>query len=752
MSKVLWNYMDAAYEISTETPDSYHYYTGEIYLTNWERLVFFLDVREAKGRKITSAKLKFVARSEDKVYLELYSGNECPNTYNELQNNCTRHAWTGSTSKIPVDMNKSAWNEISLSNYSSGISSAINSGDYLIIVITPDETAKIEVSDTYESLLEIECERLDPTVSNLSPNGENIYLNKIQKFSWYLYADGAYQDSCEFGWSSDNGNTWNTISKETSLERIEIPAYTFPEGTIQWRVKTVTSEGKESSFAYASFVSIKQIPSVAVSTPNGIEISNDKSYQFSWTYSGEDLTQISYEIGWSSDGGNTWNDIMVESSADYHTFAAGEFPAGTIQWRIRATNSDGYSSEYSYGEFVCVAKLPSVQIEFPNGLNIPNSTEQIFTWIYDGNELLQKSYEIGWSPDDGTTWNTVTGENSNTYHVFEANTFPVGNINWRIKVTNSEDYSSDYTYGSFKSIGKGEAPVIENITQNAIPEITWSVEYQAAFEVQIKKNGEIIFSTGFIGGEENEYRPNIMLENGNYIIQVRIMNSYGYISEWGVAAFVLEAEIPNSTAILKLGKNAAFGACLTCDNIIGNGYIVRIEDGREEIIGKFSENEICDYHTKGEKTYIYVLRDHVDGYCDTQRVEFKADFTGVILHDASNFERFINIRLSESDYVIADDSMTKNTVYKNCIGRAYPVKETNNQRTETITVTGFLNDDECDLLRTFYSEDITVLMRSRNYCFMADISSYKESRYLDKGYMVQVTLTRIDEESEVELI
>jgi hypothetical protein len=273
-----------------------------------------------------------------------------------------------------------------------------------------------------------------------------------------------------------------------------------------------------------------------------------------------------------------------------------------------------------------------------------------------------------------------------------------------------------------------------------------------AFEVQIKKTDTIIFLSGFIGGENKEYRPNIMLNNGNYIVQVRILNMYGYISEWGTSAFVLNAEIPISTAGIKMSKVGAFGVSFECWNITGTGYIVRVEGDKETIVAKYEGKEIVDYHTRNEQTYTYILREHIDGYRDVKKVVFEPDFIGVLLHDISNYEDFVNIKWNESDYVEENDILTKNTVYHNCSGRIYPVKETNEQKTDIVTVAGFLNHEDRDKLREYYEKDKIVFLRSKNYCFAADISSFKESRYHDKGYLVQISLTRIADEQEVSIL
>lgn len=756
LAKIVSDSASAALTFYKNSPDNYKYTSGYIHFTTEDEniVVIPLDLSsDVSGRKINSASLKYYTYWSSDLIIELYSGNSWPYSYNELKSKCTKHAWSGSTTQIVHENSYKSWAQITLTSYASGLEKAFSSGDYIFIVLIPDGAEQLIVDSDHPVSLTVNCENLDPKAYDLSPN-DKAYVNRSFALSWYIEADDAYQTSYELDWSSDGGNTWNSLNEESkaySYGSSLFTAYTFPEGTIDWRVRITTNEGKTSAYAYASFECVRQIPQVSIISPdNGIEINNDVSCTFSWDFFGEDLEQTEYEIGWLTKEAS-WETVNVVSSDKFHVFPAGTFPVGNVIWRIRVSNGY-YFSEYVDADFTYVAALPNVLIEFPNELKIPNSVEQIFTWVYSGNELLQDSYEIGWSSDDGLTWNDVAGTGQDEYHIFAADTFPVGNIIWKIRARNTEGYFSEYVYGTFESIGVGEAPVIESISQNAIPTILWSADYQVAYEIQIKKDDQLVFYSGMIGGEEKEYKPNIMLCNGKYLVQIRIMNSYGYISEWGTAMFILEAESPNSAAGLKISENSAHGVVFDFWNIVGNGYIVKIEDGIETIAAKCSDSELCDYYTKCEKTYTYVLRDHVDGYCDTKRVDFKTDFIGVLLHDRKDPENFVNIKWNEAEYVGVNDSMSKNTVYRNCIGRVYPIKETNTQKTETIVVEGFLKHSERDILRKFYENDIIVLMRSRDYCFVADITSYKDSRYMDEGYLIQVSLTRIEDDSEVKLV
>lgn len=508
LSKTVYGSIGSALMLYKNSPDSYNNYAGYLHFTPSDGNIVVIPFEMSKslsGRKIISATLEYYTYWSSDMIIELYSGKSWPLSYNELKTKCTKHSWSGNTTQITHENGAQRWAKVNLTSYASGLEKAFASGDYIFIVLIPDGTEQLIINSSYPASLTVNCENLDPKVYDLSPN-DKAYINRSFAMSWYIDADEAHQTSYELGWSSDGGNTWNSLSEESkayNYDSIFFVAYTFPEGTIDWRVRITTNEGKTSEYAYASFECVKQIPKVSIIAPdNGIGVNNDVSCTVSWEYFGEDLEQEGYEIGWMTKD-SSWETVNVVSSDKNHVFPAGTFPVGNVVWRVRVSNGY-YFSEYADADFVYVAATPKISVDFPNQIKIPSSVRQIFTWIYSGNDLPQISYEIGWSSDDGNNWNDVFGTGDVAHHIFDAETFPVGNIKWRIRAENSEGYFSEYAYGAFECVGKGNAPVIESITQSAIPSIAWSAEHQAAYEVQIKKDDAVIYSSGMIGGEDRK--------------------------------------------------------------------------------------------------------------------------------------------------------------------------------------------------------------------------------------------------------
>lgn len=679
MSRIFSAQTNGTYRIMASRPDEYRYITsGAVFQLNdrytdylIESLIPLEFETDILNRDMIDATISFrtgqmwwygVSESTIDVNLELYTVEKSQlnnMTYNHFYQvkKQKQHAWYGTTKTITRKITSNELMTLSLTDCMSGIKEAIKTGNVLIIKIGSAENLFDGTIETkYEPIkLNVKCKSLAPIVTNLWPNGNNLYKHNSKKFSW--------------------------------------------------------------------------------------------------SYDGDGSEQKSYEIGWKLDGEENWNTNKVTSADPSHIYAEETFPEGKIFWRLKVTAEEGLSSAYVQSQFNNMVKRPKVSVEFPNNINIQRERNQIFTWNYEGEELEQASYEIGWSSDDGATWNTEKVTSSEKHHVFEAETFPTGRIRWRIRATNSAGYEGDYSYGEFGAIGQSEAPIIESVSQNSIPTITWTASNQEAFEVKITGR-EVNYESGMIGGKETRsFQPNIMLSDGTYIVKVRILNIYGMFSEWGETAVILATNKPDSQPTITLVGNELYGVRLSGSGILGKGFFVRKEGGKETIIAEYiAGEEVIDYGIQPGKIYSYVLRDYLEGYTDSDETYYECDFSGVLFHDKENLQNKIHILLSDDEYVEAENILTKNTAYKQCIGREFSIKETNSQKTEEIHVKGFLDKEQYQKAYEMYCLGKTVLIRHENHCCYADISNFKKKKYFDKGYIVEFSFVRLDEGDEVKFV
>ena len=589
------------------------------------------------------------------------------------------------------------------------------------------------------------------SAAELSELSYNDLSNKAQKYKWYAEEEKIYIN-IERGWSNYDISSGipgleQVIESDDDVIIISLKCVN-PLNSIQ--IYGSYSINFSLTLYEYSLAPVLQNPS-----PSNVKVYTNKPQIFTWEYEGDGSEQKSYEIGWSSDNGTTWNSEEVISSTKEHLYPKDTFPEAMIRWRVKATNEDGTSGDYLESEFLSVIQRPVVTVDFPNGINILNEKEQIFTWNYSGEDLEQKNYEIGWSSDNGITWNSEEVESSNTFHVFSTETFPTGEILWRIRATNSDGYVGEYDYGTFESVGQSEAPEIQSVSQDAIPTIIWTASNQEAFEICIK--GENIdYNSGLIAGTETRsFQPNLMLADGIYEIRIRILNTYGVYSEWGATSIVLETEKPPYPPVLLLKENNLYGVKLSGYNSSGRGFYVRKGSGvnQDIIISECMKGEsFVDCNLQPGHEYTYVFREYSVGYVDSVEKKFKCEFTGVVFHDVKNLEDMVHIKLSEDEYVSVDATLGKNVAYKQTIGREFPIKESDECKTERIVVTGFLNTEQYLRAYELFYLGKKVLFRDKNHCCHADIYDFQKREYFEMGYIVTITFERLDRSEEVELI
>lgn len=617
----------------------------------------------------------------------------------------------------------------------------------------------ISTSDGYVEevdSVELSIELYSGNANELSNLSYNSLVNNAQKHKWYAEEETitiiASKGKSEYDISAGISGIQRVIDSDADTILLCLRAVNSSENI------NIMNLYEESVWLRAETYSLA--PVLKNPNPVNVIVYTNKPQLFSWEYEGDGSEQKAYEIGWSSDNGSTWNSEDVLSDVKEHLYPKDTFPEAIICWRIKATNEEGTSGEYLVSEFKAVIQRPVVTTAFPNEINIQNQKEQIFTWNYSGEDLAQKSYEIGWSSDNGSTWHSIEVTSSNAFHVFAAETFPTGEILWRIRATNSDGYVSEYAYGKFGAVGQSEAPEIESVSQDAIPTIGWSTSNQEAFEIQITGEG-VSYESGMIAGAEiRSYQPNIMLADGLYQVKVRILNSYGFVSEWGETIIFLHTEKPDSSPVLMLKENNLFGVTLIGSGISGRGFYVRKGDASETtteeedvIIAEYVEGKtVIDCDLQPGKEYTYVLRDYSGGYIESTSKKYTCDFSGVIFHDVEDLNTMIHIWLSEEEYVRIESSLRKSAAYKQCIGREFPIKESDIHKTEMITVTGFLDLKQYQKAYELYYSDKKVLFRHKEYCCHADISDFKKQRYFDIGYIVTIVFERLDRNDEVRLV
>ena len=230
-----------------------------------------------------------------------------------------------------------------------------------------------------------------------SPISGYINPRNAQTFKWSFesasadavcYADFA-QASAVFYWRQGTSGSWTAVNASGSTAQVTIPANTFPTGeTIQYYVAGTDTDGTSSQTeVYTLSTAAAAITATPSSPINSVE-DGSAPITFNWTLTSTDgYPATTVEGRWKKPTDGTWTTLFTyPGSTGSYTAAAGTFPAGEIEWAVRATNIDGTAGSWSETEtFICVAAPDPVE-----GLSATQVPRPTISWQSDG----QEAYEI----------------------------------------------------------------------------------------------------------------------------------------------------------------------------------------------------------------------------------------------------------------------------------------------------------------------------------------------------------------------
>lgn len=276
-----------------------------------------------------------------------------------------------------------------------------------------------------------------------------------------------------------------------------------------------------------------------ITAPNGGESVNEL---FTITFSdSKPKTGIRYQIQLSLNNGASWKDIIALTDVGVSSFVynfINEPSTSTAKVRVRAYDGQNYGAwDESNGVFTIQHNVaPTMPTNLsPNGVIIDRTKTQRLTWKHNDDDAQSKAV-IEWRLQGTTTWNTLTSIGSEQGYYIDANTFPTGQIEWRVRTYDQQSLVSPYSsIAVFSSAEPTTAPTIllptspVNISR---PVIKWSGVEQASYQVLIEDAlGETVWDTGEIISGNKAITTGIdLLNGGTYKIKLRIKDSSGLFS------------------------------------------------------------------------------------------------------------------------------------------------------------------------------------------------------------------------------
>ena len=285
--------------------------------------------------------------------------------------------------------------------------------------------------------------------------------------------------------------------------------------------------------------------------PETITLNPRDVIKFSWLHnSKENLQQKGFTLQYSTNGGSTWTTISRTTSNQYYDMPANTLPTtGTVMWRVKTLDSNDSESEYSTASFTLgiVPQKAPIPIS-PISQYLDENKPIRFEWSFTGGSATetQSKFDLQYSTNGGSSWTTKTVTTPNTFYELPEKTFSGGNVTWRVRTYNNWNEVSPWSENkSFTVIGSPPIPLISSVSNSARPMVTWQSTNQHLYELQILKDNKIIFETGTIPStSDRSFKIPIYLEDGNYLVKLRIANEYNLYSAWAEKSFIISTVKP----------------------------------------------------------------------------------------------------------------------------------------------------------------------------------------------------------------
>lgn len=196
------------------------------------------------------------------------------------------------------------------------------------------------------------------------------YVNPhvAQIFEWDLVPDGDYycfgewtQASATFYWRNGTSGNWTSVQISGPAQQATLAAETMGSGDVQWYVTVTDDQGTTASSEVYTITTVDAETTATPIAPSGTIEDGSKPIAFTWSTANDYGTPPGGATLEYSTDGETWTTFAtVTGSATSYDAPAGTFSAGTVYWRVTASNGDGVAGPASdIVAFVCVDASPA---------------------------------------------------------------------------------------------------------------------------------------------------------------------------------------------------------------------------------------------------------------------------------------------------------------------------------------------------------------------------------------------------------
>lgn len=423
-----------------------------------------------------------------------------------------------------------------------------------------------------------------------------------------------------------------------------------------------------------------------------------ESTSFTWIYEkdtssgydcfGEEYGQSSATFCWKTSSDESYTAVQISGATQGVTIPANTFPvSSTIQWYVEGTDDGGTTSQTEVYSFSTSAGAVTATPVSPKNTIESNNAPITFRWTYSSADGFAPSrYKFMWKLSADSQWTApVDSTDVVNEYTFPANTFPAGEIQWKVVPYNIDGAEGTGTSTTFICFGAPEAPVV-SAESTPFSTVTWQASDQQAYKIKVD---DVIYGPYF-GTEKTFEIPN-KLEDGEHRVSVAVLGTYALWSEWGTSIINVQ-NVPGEAIVL--GGTGGIDAFLSWTTAEATSDFLVFRDGVQ--IGHTEKITFVDRYAVGEHTYKVINRLPNGNYSESNEVvlESHTDGTYISLLDGGEWLK-IKYMLKDSSDQQYDESIE--TIYNHFAGSDYPSVSISRYRERSLKYSAvFLYVDEAE--------------------------------------------------------
>ena len=367
------------------------------------------------------------------------------------------------------------------------------------------------------------------------------------------------------------------------------------------------------------------------------------------------------------------------------TIPANTFGNGQFEWRIRtrSTIDTTLIATSASNTFTTIDTAPTAPTNLkPQNDYVNKDEDNLFSWRYNvASGTDQASALLEYSSDGGATWQTLTTvAGPNTFATIPAGTFSNGEILWRVKTTGSDGDESPYSDAAyFISRGEPDRPSITAVDSVPRLHIEWQANEQIAYKIIIRNSEGIVFDTGETYSPEKEWTSPLIIQPGEYDIELSTANLIG---DWGTtitSTFISNEEGPSITLMANTRGDRIILAW-TSDGTYTEYLVLR--DGIA--IAKVNETAYSDRVAAKGQYQVYGLNG--GNYTPSNAVAAALRIKSAVIFDYEEDGPDVKLNLKKDSPVVIVKGRSIDSAFYHFAGAEYPTIYTGEQFSESVSI------------------------------------------------------------------